>query len=152
MREGRTMPLRRSRASDALAYRVYPPSSRVEGTSQVNLPQMQPLRDGICMRDDHGNHPFAPGLPPGRVGVTMPLRRSRASDALLSAASTRLIVRKQCVGSNRSEFTVWFYLLGYQTAYLLGKNMAIRRIFEETIWKFGVCFRKWYGNSKLPCP
>ena len=43
-----------------------PPWSRVEGKSQVNLPHMPPLRGGICMGVDSINHPFAPGLPPGR--------------------------------------------------------------------------------------
>ena len=43
-----------------------PPWSRVEGKSRVILPQMPPLRDGICMELDQRNHPFAPGLPPGR--------------------------------------------------------------------------------------
>ena len=28
---------------------IYPPWSRVEGLSQVNLPQMLPLRGSICM-------------------------------------------------------------------------------------------------------
>jgi hypothetical protein len=43
-----------------------PPWSRVEGKSQVNLPQMPPLRGGSCMGVDQSNHPFAPRLPPGR--------------------------------------------------------------------------------------
>ena len=43
-----------------------PPWSRVEGKSQVNFPQMPPLRGGICMKVDLQKHPFAHGLPPGR--------------------------------------------------------------------------------------
>ena len=43
-----------------------PPWSRVEGNSQVNLPQMPPLPGGIRMGVDYINHPFASGLLPGR--------------------------------------------------------------------------------------
>jgi len=43
---------------------IEPPCSRVEGKSQVNLPQMPPIRSGICMGVDQRNHLFALGLPP----------------------------------------------------------------------------------------
>jgi hypothetical protein len=48
-----------------------PPWSRVGGKSEVNLPQMPPLRGGICMGVDYRNHPFAPGLPPGRFPAAL---------------------------------------------------------------------------------
>ena len=55
-----------------------PPWSRVEGKSEVNLPQMPLLRCGICMGVDSRKHPCAPGLPPGR--------RLRQSEVSLSPA------------------------------------------------------------------
>ena len=61
--------------------RAAPPWSRVEGKSQVNLPQMPPPRDGMCVWSDlKKNHPFAPGLPPGRFHVALP-PSSRQSDS-----------------------------------------------------------------------
>ena len=62
--------LRRLRSPDAAPPfqdgQPKPPWSRVESKSRVNLPQMPPLRGGICMGVDKRNHPFAPGSPPGR--------------------------------------------------------------------------------------
>ena len=49
------------------------PWSRVEGKFQVNLPQLPPLRGGICMGVDLKKHPFAPGLPPGRLKAACPI-------------------------------------------------------------------------------
>jgi hypothetical protein len=42
---------------------AHPLWSRVEGKSQVNLPQMPLRRSGILMGVDLRNHTFAPGLP-----------------------------------------------------------------------------------------
>jgi len=44
-----------------------PPWSRVEGKSQVILPQMPPLRGGICVGVDQRDHPFALELPQGWI-------------------------------------------------------------------------------------
>ena len=44
-----------------------PPSSRVQGKSSVNLPQMPPFRGGMCMEVDSRKRPFAPELPPRRT-------------------------------------------------------------------------------------
>jgi len=53
-------------SQDAWEVRIYrPPWSRVEGKSEVNLPQMLPPRGGICTGVDQRKLPFAPGLPPG---------------------------------------------------------------------------------------
>ena len=56
-----------------------PPWSRVEGKSQVNFPQMPPLRGGICMGVDSRKHPFTP-VPPR---VTPPPRGPRVGRAHL---------------------------------------------------------------------
>ena len=55
------------------------PWSRVEGKSQVNLPQMPPLRGGICMGVDYKNHLFVPGLPPRRLTMARDRLRTRTS-------------------------------------------------------------------------
>ena len=46
---------------------AHPPWSRLEGKSEVNLPQMPPRRGGIRTGVDERNYPFAPGLPSGRA-------------------------------------------------------------------------------------
>ena len=66
----------------------HPPWSRVQGKSQVSLPQMPPHPGSISMEVDWRYHQFAPGLPSGRmsrelwlpyrevfVGPTAPERR-----------------------------------------------------------------------------
>ena len=54
-----------------------PPWRQPRGKSQVNPPQMLPLRGSICMGVDSRNHPFAPGLPPGRFAKANTARRAR---------------------------------------------------------------------------
>ena len=71
-----------------------PPWSRVEGKSQVNLPHMSPLRDGISVGADSRNHPFAPGLPLAsrHQPSTSPQRggKSSFSIALMRTSSRRI--------------------------------------------------------------
>ena len=70
---------------------LHSPWSRVQSKSYVNLPQTPPLRGGIRMGVDQRNHPFAPGLPPGRSGrhLSVYLFRSRhfGSQASLSGGT-----------------------------------------------------------------
>ena len=58
-----------------------PPWSRAEGKSEVNLPQMPHLQGGMCMGVDYRNHPFAPGLPPGRYCPQMHTAERRKDTA-----------------------------------------------------------------------
>ena len=85
-----------------------PRASTLEGKCLVNLPQMPPLQGDICMGIDERNHPFAPGLPPGRLASTVLCTpATRDSDCMVRVwvrVSVRVRVSvSECEGESESE-------------------------------------------------